>query len=106
MSFSISGDITLAWTGPVALNDPDAPDGVREIDQLNLTIKAEADEKEYQCVVPVDKAPSEDECTHWMEVGQKVTVFYSSIRQSVYGIDRTAKGGMASPSMCRPIPKR
>ena len=102
MSGTITGDIALAWTGPVALTDPDAPDGVREIDQLNVTIKAEADEKEYQCVIPADKAPSEDECSRWMELGQKVTVYWSSVRQSVYGIDRTAKGPDGKPKYVPP----
>ena len=102
MAGTITGDIVIGWIGPVGFADPDAPDGVREVEQLNLTIRAQADEKEYQCTIPADKAPTEDQCEQWQRTGIKVTVFYSAVRVNVFAVDRTAKGEDGKP---RFIPK-
>ena len=102
MAGTITGDIVLGWIGPVGFSDPDAPDGVREVEQLNLTIRAQADEKEYQCTIPADKAPTEDQCEQWQRTATKVTVFYSAPRVNVFAIDRTAKGADGKPKY---IPK-
>ncbi len=106
MSGTLDGDIVIAYIAPFALVDPDAPDGVREIEQLNLTLRAEADEKEYQFVIPADVAPNEAQCEQWQKTGQKVVVYWNSVRQAVYGIDRTAKGEDGKPKYVPPNTKK
>lgn len=103
MAGTITGDVVLAWIGPYAQIDPDAPDGVREVDQLNLSIRAAGDEKEYQCIIPAEKGPTEAQCEDWQKQGIKVTVFYSTLRVNLFALDPNAKGPDGKPKVVSPM---
>ncbi len=86
--FTHTGKITNVYTAPVALIDPTAPDGIRTVEQLNLTIKSSSDDREYQHSLPVDeKTVSVKNLEEWQAQGKLVTVFASSVRAITFAHD-------------------
>ena len=49
-----TGYVTMAFAAPVGFRDAAAPGGIREEEQLNVTLKALGDEKEYQCNLAIN----------------------------------------------------
>ncbi len=76
-----TGSIVNLFVAPVAFLDADAPEGVRIEDQINLTIKAAADDKEYQHSLPAKNGTvATKTLEEWQAQGKLVTVFSSSLR--------------------------
>lgn len=76
-----TGSIINIFVAPVAFLDADAPDGVRVEDQVNLTLKAAADDKEYQHALPAkNDSIALKTLEEWQSQGKLVTVFASSLR--------------------------
>jgi hypothetical protein len=76
-----TGSIVNLFVAPIAFLDAEAPDGVRIEDQINLTLKAAADDKEYQHALPIkgDTAAMKS-LEEWQAQGKLVTIFSSSVR--------------------------
>ena len=54
-----TGNIAIVYAAPVGIPDASAPDGLRVEEQLSVTLKSAADEKEYQFNLPIsDKTPA------------------------------------------------
>ncbi len=104
MSFTNTGDITLILVAKAAVPDPKAEDGWSIVDQLNLTLKSAADEKEYTFTLPVNEqtiAPRQLE--EWQQNGTKVTVFCSAVRAQPFVHDTTKdKNGNPLKRYARP----
>jgi len=76
-----TGSIVNLYTAPVAFLDVEAPEGVRVEDQINLTLKAAADDKEYQHGLPVKGGTAAlKSLEEWQAQGKLVTIFSSSVR--------------------------
>jgi hypothetical protein len=79
--FTESGHIVIVYAQPVAFPDANAPDGLREEEQLSVTIKASSDEKEYQFNLPItDKTPGLKQLEEWQAAGELVTILASTVR--------------------------
>ena len=97
MAGTMTGDLVQGWIGPVAFEDPDAPDGVRIVDQMNITLRASGDEKDHQFTIPADKGPTEEQIQQWQRSGTRVTILWSSVRSNVFAIDPNAKDEEGKP---------
>jgi hypothetical protein len=95
--FTTTGHLSVVFVQPVGIPDPSAPDGLRVEDQLSVTIKASADEKEYQFNIPIgDKTPSLQQLEEWQAEGKLVTAFASSVRALPF-IHDTSKDEAGNP---------
>lgn len=95
--FTESGHIVIVYPQPVAFPDPNAPDGLREEEQLSVTIKAASDEKEYQFNIAItEKTPSLATLEEWQADGKLVTAFASSVRALPFVHD-TSKDEAGNP---------
>lgn len=75
-----TGNIVNLYVAPFAFLDADAPDGVRVEDQINLTLRAAADQQEYQHNLPAKGAVTLKSLEEWQAQGKLVTVFSSGLR--------------------------
>jgi hypothetical protein len=76
-----TGTIANLFVAPVAYLDAEGPEGVRVEDQINLTLKAAADDKEYQHSLPVKGGTVALKALEdWQAQGKLVTAFASSVR--------------------------
>jgi hypothetical protein len=76
-----TGSIVNLYIAPVAFLDANAADGVRVEDQINLTLKAAADDTEYQHALPVKGGGAAlKSLEEWQAQGKLVTVYASSVR--------------------------
>jgi hypothetical protein len=76
-----TGSIVNHFVAPVAFLDAEAPDGVRIEDQITLTLKATADDKEYQHALPIKgNTAAVKSLEEWQAQGKLVTVYSSSVR--------------------------
>lgn len=85
-----TGYIVNLYVAPVAIPDPDSAEGVREEEQINLSLRAAADDKEYNhniAITPNTIALKTLE--EWQIEGKLVTVFSSSLRAVPFVHDST-----------------
>ena len=95
--FTTTGHLSVVFVQPVGIPDPAAPDGLRVEDQLSVTLKASADEKEYQFNLAIgDKTPSLQQLEEWQAEGKLVTAFASSVRALPF-IHDTSKDDAGNP---------
>lgn len=80
MSGTLTGHIVQAYDEEGAAPDPSTGQW-RIVQQLNVQLKATADEKPYSFTMPItEKTVSLQQLQKWQEEDQEVTVFISSIR--------------------------
>src|SRR5581483_4620886 len=92
-----TGYITIAYAAPVAIRDSTTPTGLRVEDQISLTLKAAADEREYQYNLPLgEKTVGLQQLESWQNDRQLVTVFASSLRALPFVHD-TSKDEQGNP---------
>ena len=92
-----NGTISSVFAQPVGILDANAPDGVREEQQLSLTLKSSSDDRDYQYSIPVrDDTVALAQLEQWMEEGQLVTVFASSCR-AIPVLHDTSKDEQGNP---------
>lgn len=75
-----TGNIVNLYVAPVAFLDADASEGVRVEDQINLTLRAAADQQEYQHNLPAKGAVTLKTLEEWQAQGKLVTVLSSGLR--------------------------
>lgn len=94
---SSTGHLTMVFAAPVAIRDAAAPNGLRVEDQISLTLKAAADDREYQFNLPInDKTVGLGQLETWQNEGKLVTVFCSSLRALPFVHD-TSKDAEGNP---------
>jgi hypothetical protein len=92
-----TGNIAIVYAAPVGIPDASAPEGVRIEEQLSVTLKSAADEKEYQFNLPIsDKTPALKQLEEWQAEGQLVTILASSVRALPF-IHDTSKDAEGNP---------
>jgi hypothetical protein len=90
MSITTTGTLVMYYAAPVWIPDAMHPDGGREDQQLSITLKAAADEKEYQFNLPItDKTPATKQLDEWQAEAKLVTVYSSSVRALSFLHDNT-----------------
>ncbi len=92
-----TGHISIVFAAPVAIRDAAAPNGLRVEEQISLTLKAAADDREYQFNLPIsEKAVGLTQLEGWQNEGKQVTVFASSLRALPF-IHDTSKDEQGNP---------
>jgi hypothetical protein len=92
-----TGYLTIVYAAPVAMRDAAAPNGLRVEEQISLTLKAAADDREYQYNLPItEKAVGLQQLEAWANERTLVTVFASSLRALPFVHD-TAKDEQGNP---------
>jgi hypothetical protein len=92
-----TGNIAIVYAAPVGIPDASAPDGLRVEEQLSVTLKSAADEKEYQFNLPItEKTPALKQLEEWQAEGQLVTILASSVRALPF-IHDTSKDAEGNP---------
>jgi uncharacterized protein YlxW (UPF0749 family) len=79
--FTATGHLAMVFDAPAVVPDATSANGLRTEQQLNVSLKAAADEQEYQFTLPItDGTPSLQQLEEWQQAGQLVTVLASAVR--------------------------
>lgn len=97
MCLSATGKIALVYAAPVALPDATTADGLRIEEQISLTLKLAADDKEYQFNLPIgEKTVGVPQLETWQVEGKLVTVLAAGVRALPFVHD-TSKDADGNP---------